>query len=42
MDNPFNLYSYSSVVTHEYNPYNTNSSTTMGYNVPAAMCYTTK
>ena len=41
MGNPFNPYSYGSVVTHEYNPYNTHSSAT-GYNVPTTKCDTTK
>lgn len=33
MGNLFNPYNNGSVITHEYNPYDTHSSTT-GYNVP--------
>ena len=42
MGNPFNPYGYGSIVTHEYSPYNTHSSTTTGYNVPTTKCDTTK
>lgn len=42
MGNPFNPYDYGSIVTHEYNPYNTHSSTTTGYIVPTTKCDTTK
>ena len=41
MDNPFNPYNNGSIVTYEYNPYDTYSSTT-GYNVPTTNCDTTK
>ena len=41
MGNSFNPY-YSSIVTHEYNPYNTHSSTITGYNVSTKSCNTTK
>ena len=42
MGNPFNPYGYGNIVTHEYSPYNTHSSTTTGYNVPTTKCDTTK
>ena len=41
MYNPYSPYSIGSV-THEYNPYDTHSITTTGYNVPTTKCDTTK
>lgn len=42
MGNPFNPYNNGGIVTHEYNPYYTHSSTVTGYNVPTTKYDTTK